>query len=65
MSGLDKVKSTSSEPVSTPILQSEDIYVQTATTRNLVVKESATFPENYINDLIDSHAPHAFFLMGS
>jgi hypothetical protein len=65
MSGLDKVKSTSSEPVSTPILQSEDIYVQTTTTRNLVVKESATFPENYINDSIDSYVPHAFLLMGA
>lgn len=65
MSGLDKVKSVSSEPVTAPTLQSEDLYAQTVTTNSLVVTNSATLPTNYINDSIDSHIPHAFLLMGA
>lgn len=65
MSGLDRAKNVSSEPVTAPKIQLEDLYAQTASVRDLVVKESATFPDNYINDLIDSHIPHAFLLMGA
>jgi hypothetical protein len=43
MSGLDKVRSVSSEPVIAPKIQSEDLYAQTVTTRNLVVEGSAVF----------------------
>jgi hypothetical protein len=65
MSGLDRVRNVSSEPAIAPILQSEDLYAQTVTAKDLVVEETATFPDNYINDLIDSHIPHAFLLMGA
>ena len=44
MSGLDKVKSVSSEPVIAPTFQSEDFYAQNVTARNLVVEDSVTFP---------------------
>jgi microcystin-dependent protein len=44
MSGLDKAKNVSSEPVIAPTLQSEDLYAQNVTARNLVVEDSVTFP---------------------
>jgi hypothetical protein len=47
MSGLDRAKNVSSQPVIAPTLQAENLYAQTVTTRNLVVEESITFPENY------------------
>jgi hypothetical protein len=49
MSGLDKAKNVSSEPVIAPTLQSEDLYAQTVTATNLVVEGSVTFPSNYTN----------------
>jgi len=47
MSGLDKAKNVSSEPVIAPTLQSEDLYAQTVTTKDLIVKGSVTFPDDY------------------
>jgi hypothetical protein len=43
MSGLDKARNVSSEPVIAPTIQSEDLYAQTVTTRDLVVEGSAVF----------------------
>jgi hypothetical protein len=65
MSGLDRVKNVSSEPAIAPVLQSEDLYAQTTTTSNLVVKETVTLPVNYVDDLINSNIQHPFLLMGA
>ena len=65
MSGLDRVRNTSSEPVISPTLQSEDLYAQTVTANSLVVENSVTLPTNFINDSVDAHIPHAFLLMGA
>ena len=48
MSGLDRAKNVSSEPVIAPALQSEDLYAQTVIARNLVVEESITLPVSYV-----------------
>ena len=48
MSGLDKARNVSSEPVIAPALQSEDLYAQTVIARNLVVEESVTLPVSYV-----------------
>ena len=44
MSGLDKAKNVSSEPVIAPTLQAENVYAQTVTATNLVVEGSVTLP---------------------
>jgi microcystin-dependent protein len=48
MSGLDKIRSVSSEPVIAPTLQSENLYAQTVTATNLIVENSVTLPESYV-----------------
>jgi microcystin-dependent protein len=48
MSGLDKVRSVSSEPVIAPTLQSENLYAQTVTATNLIVENSVILPESYV-----------------
>jgi hypothetical protein len=48
MSGLDKARNVSSEPVIAPTLQSEDLYAQTITATNLIVKNSVTLPTSYV-----------------
>ena len=45
MSGLDKVRSVSSEPVIAPTFLSEEVLAQNITARNLVVENSVTFPD--------------------
>jgi len=44
MSGLDKTRNVSSEPVIAPTLQAENVYAQTVTTTNLVIEGSVTLP---------------------
>jgi hypothetical protein len=49
MSGLDKAKNVSSEPVIAPTLQVEDVYAQTVSTKNLIVEGSAVLPDGAVD----------------
>lgn len=49
MSGLDKVRNVSSEPVTAPTVQSEFLYAQTVSTKNLIVEGSADLPDGAVD----------------
>ena len=49
MSGLDKANNVSSEPVIAPTLQSEVLYAQTVSTKNLIVEGSAVLPDGAVD----------------
>lgn len=49
MSGLDKAKNVSLEPVIAPTLQSEVLYAQTVSTKNLIVEGSAVLPDGAVD----------------
>ena len=49
MSGLDKANNVSPEPVIAPTLQSEVLYAQTVSTKNLIVEGSAVLPDGTVD----------------
>ena len=49
MSGLDKANNVSPEPVIAPTLQSEVLYAQTVSTKNLIVEGSAVLPDGAVD----------------